>query len=393
MKENLQNQFPQSIHWSDDRWKACLAAGAGVKRSFQYCTDDSGAIVYFRALQGHSGRNLIDPSSQDNVLIPDDFFKYIHHVGCAINLLFIINSGLIPGGQSLSNRQTVFFLPVDSMDKEHKDPVVIDLSVPRHAQYLHNAWKRHQDAVYFVDINLACEKGLKFYQTRSNAIILQETLPAYCIPKVVRMKTGEVYNEKVCMSPRPPPKISLKHDWKRELGSEHAQRSEVGQLSRSFQSNQPTPNPIRERSERLDSTQDGRKTSLSQDIDVNSFCEEPCASERRGRPVETNVNPTRSSEDRKDFNVEQTRERTGRPVNTHDVTNVTDSSQTRSAHESETFNVGDEILRKRTERSVADHDVSHESMMVNEADMDFRISGLPSRSTCSSTRSTTESII
>ena len=46
---------------------------------------------------------------------------------------------------------------------------------------------------------------------------------------------------------------------------------------------------------------------------------------------------------RKDFNVEQTRERTGRPVNTHDVTNVTDRSQTHSAHESETFNVEDEI--------------------------------------------------
>ena len=62
---------------------------------------------------------------------------------------------------------------------------------------------------------------------------------------------------------------------------------------------------------------------------------------------------------------------------THDVINVSDSSQTRSAHESETFNVGDEILRKRTERSVADHDVSHEKIMVKEADMDFRIPGLP----------------
>ena len=53
VKENLQNPFPQSTHWSDDRWKACLAAGGGAKRRFQYCTDDSGAIVYFRALQGH----------------------------------------------------------------------------------------------------------------------------------------------------------------------------------------------------------------------------------------------------------------------------------------------------------------------------------------------------
>ena len=102
---------------------------------------------------------------------------------------------------------------------------MIDLSVPR-AQYLHNAWKRHQDAVYWVDINLAIEKGLKFYQTRSNAIILQGTLPAYCIPKVVKQKTGEVLYEKVYLSPRPPPKISLKHEWKRELGSEVARQPE-----------------------------------------------------------------------------------------------------------------------------------------------------------------------
>ena len=99
------------------------------------------------------------------------------------------------------------------------------------------------------------------------------------------MKTGEVLYEKVYMSPRPPPKISLKHQWKRELGSEHAQRSEVGQLSRSFQSNQPILNPIRERTGRpvithdVIGVQDERKTSRSQEIDVNSFREEPGSSE------------------------------------------------------------------------------------------------------------------
>ena len=36
-KENLQNPCPQSIHWSDDRWKACLAARGGAKRRFQNC--------------------------------------------------------------------------------------------------------------------------------------------------------------------------------------------------------------------------------------------------------------------------------------------------------------------------------------------------------------------
>ena len=180
MKENLQNPFSQSIHWSDDRWKACLAAGGGARRRFHYCTDDSGIIKNFRPLQGHSGRNLIDPSLQDNVVIPRGFFQHIYHIGCAFNLHSIINSGLIHGGQDSSKRQTVFFLPVDPMDKSHKDPKVIDLNVPRRAQYLHNAWKRLQDAENWVDINLAIKKGLTFYQTRSNAIIFQETLPAYC---------------------------------------------------------------------------------------------------------------------------------------------------------------------------------------------------------------------
>ena len=40
------------------------------------------------------------------------------------------------------------FLLVDLMDKNHKDPDVIDLNVPRRAQYVHKAWNRHQDAVF-----------------------------------------------------------------------------------------------------------------------------------------------------------------------------------------------------------------------------------------------------
>ena len=151
------------------------------------------------------------------------------------------------------------------------------------------------------------------------------------------------------MSPRPPPKISLKHEWKRELRSEVARRPEVGQLTRSFQSNQSTPNLIRDRSGRLDHMQDGRNTSRSQEINVNSFCEEPSSSDRTGRPVETEVIQTRSSEDSKSLNVEQTHERTGRPVATLSTAEAKDSSRVRSSHESDTFNVDDEVLRKRME--------------------------------------------
>ena len=109
---------------------------------------------------------------------------------------FTLHSGLIPGGQNLSKRQTVFFLLVDPMDIEHKDPEKIDLKAPRLARYMHKAWKKHQNTVYWVDINLAQKKGWKFYQTRSNAIILYNTLPAYCIPKVVRIETGKVFVRK-----------------------------------------------------------------------------------------------------------------------------------------------------------------------------------------------------
>ena len=171
-------------------------------------------------------------------LIPIDFFEYI--LSCRMcNQSAFDHQFWIDTRRSKFEQQTDNILPAcRSHGQNHKDPETIDLSKPRRAQYLHKAWQRHQDAVYWVDINLAWKKGLKFYQTRSNAIILQETLPAYCIAKVVRMETGEITYERVFASPRLPPKISLKHEWKRELSSEHVQRPEVGQLEVSNRTNQ-----------------------------------------------------------------------------------------------------------------------------------------------------------
>ena len=127
---------------------------------------------------------------------------------------------------------------------------------------------------------------------RSNAIILQETLPAYCIPKVVRLKTGEVLYEKSYLSPRPPPKISLRHDhdWtggNDELGSTVEQQpvgklvqqscGEVQQATFS-QLTQPKPKPICDRSGKPDSTEDvffvKGETSRSHEIDEKGLHEE-----------------------------------------------------------------------------------------------------------------------
>ena len=199
------------------------------------------------------------------------------------------NNGLIPGGQDLSRRQTVFFLPTDPRDENHRYPEYNDFSVPRRARYVHNAWKKHQDAVFWVDIDLAIKGGLTFYQTRSNAIILQGTLPAYCIPKVERLKTGEVLYETSYLSSRPPPKISLRHDhdWTRkndQLGSTVEQQP-VGKLvQQSFgevqrvklsKPTQSNPKPICDRSKKPVETErvfvEKRKTSHSQEIDEKRF--------------------------------------------------------------------------------------------------------------------------
>ena len=108
-EENLQKHFPYCLHWSDSKWKAFLVGGGGGERRLQYCADSSGAILFFRALQGHSRSNL---TLQDNVIIQSNFFHYIYHVGCAI-----INLGLIRGGQNLNNRLIVLFLLFDPRDR------------------------------------------------------------------------------------------------------------------------------------------------------------------------------------------------------------------------------------------------------------------------------------
>ena len=90
-----------------------------------------------------------------------------------------------------------------------------------------------------------------------------------------------------------------------------------------------------------------------------------------------------------------------------------DGTQTRSSHESTSFNVGDETIHDGTVQPVVNRDESgHEQTMLNEVNMDFRILGLPRsvvkqagssrvrellkkdrespRSICSSTRSATK---
>ena len=231
---------------------------------------------------------------------------------------------------------------------------------------MHSAWKRHQDAVFWVDINLAVKEGLAFYQTRSNAIILQGTLPAHCISKVERLKTGEMLYERRYLSPRPPPKISLKHDHNWTKGNDQS-GSTVGQqpvgklVQQSFgeaprakisKPTQSKPNPICDRSEKSEDAErvfvDKGKTSRSQEIVDKRLQEELGSSERTGKPVKF-----------EDNRVMHAHDGTGEPVkssaNTHTV----------------------EGFGSAEHRDTASSNANKFNLATDEENIDFNIPGVP----------------
>ena len=233
---------------------------------------------------------------------------------------------------------------------------------------MHSAWKRHQDAVYWVDINLAIREGLTFYQTRSNAIILQGTLPAHCIPKVERLKTGEVLYERPYLSPRPPPKISLRHDhnWTRgndQLGSTVEQQP-VGKLvQQSFgeaprvklsKPTQSKPNPICDRSGKPEDTErvfvDKGKTSRSQEIDDKCLHEELGSSDRTGKLVKLS----------EDIRVKHVHDGTGELVKSSASTHTVEQFVPAEHRDIASFNADNEFNRA-----------------TDEENIDFNIPGVP----------------
>ena len=81
----------------------------------------------------------MDPSLQHHVLVPDNFFEFICHVGCYFNMHSIIVLGLIAGGKKFGrDRQTVFFTAVDPMNTHCFEQKELDLTKPRLAAHKAN---------------------------------------------------------------------------------------------------------------------------------------------------------------------------------------------------------------------------------------------------------------
>ena len=124
------------------------------------------------------------------------------------------------------------------------------------------------------------------------------------------MGSGEIKYEKVYASPRPPPKISFKDNWMKELGSEVA-----GGGKDSEQTQPKTKNP-NVRTGRLVLAEQPSGSS-AQDIDKRVFLDCESTNVRTGRPVSScvPVSVERLDQDKDaDENVEADHVRTGRPV-------------------------------------------------------------------------------
>ena len=69
---------------------------------------------------------------------------------------------------------------------------------------IQNTWKHFQDTVFWCDLKLAHLRGLQLYQTRSNAVILYDSLLAEFIEKSICMKAkDQLYQrESVILRPR-----------------------------------------------------------------------------------------------------------------------------------------------------------------------------------------------
>ena len=137
-------------------------------------------------------------------------YQVFYHVGNGKELRSIVRNGLVPGGFSTkTGRQAVCFTVVNPMDDEQGSrETFCDLSKARIEPYK-NTWKPLQDTECWCNLMLAQGGGLQFYQTRSHAVILCDTLPAECSEKAICMKTKDQLHQRESARPR----VVLRANW------------------------------------------------------------------------------------------------------------------------------------------------------------------------------------
>ena len=94
--------------------------------------------------------------------------------------------------ESKEGIQTIFFTSLNRVgENPDEEEPSDDLSKQRKVHH-HSGWKPRQDAVYWINLTQAREKGPQVWQTKSHAIVVCSSVPAECIYKVIS-QTGELY--------------------------------------------------------------------------------------------------------------------------------------------------------------------------------------------------------
>ena len=162
-----------------------------VRKIFQYYLNSDDLTRYIRVIPDHSGENQVDPSLQDNVEIPYNWYEYLYDVGSSLDLHSTIYSGLIAGGKGgEEGRQIVSFTVVNPMT-DSQDEESYDVGKPRKVP-CKTLWKVYQDAVHTGSIWKAL-KIKDWYSDKSDSTLLsfmtlfQSTvLKKWWIPKLKR---------------------------------------------------------------------------------------------------------------------------------------------------------------------------------------------------------------
>ena len=149
-----------------------MSGNRDQKLRFECCLDEYNQVQSMRSVQGHSGREHINPRLQNNVLVPCGWSDHLHHMGSTYDYRSMCEGGLTAGGHGFrEGRQTCFFAAVD--------PVVATMLTPRYedneprTKSRRLKWGPMPIAVYGFDLRLAQNKRigiLAFHQKYNNTV-------------------------------------------------------------------------------------------------------------------------------------------------------------------------------------------------------------------------------
>ena len=133
------------------------------KTRFQYCQNSCGKLLCIRATQGHTRGEMIELEMPVHDLLLPNWKEFVFHRGCSFNLKSTLNARLIGGGrEGRETRHTVFFTPLNPRRDEIEEVFKGDLTKPRKV-HCNTSWTQAQNAVYWIHLGKAQEKGMSFW--------------------------------------------------------------------------------------------------------------------------------------------------------------------------------------------------------------------------------------